>query len=1638
MKSYLFLSLLLIYHINSLSYTTHDIVHQDSELPKVCTLDDQNVLVLSSVRGVQQTKESKLDKTGTVVYGNMTLPQGYTGSAQLVEPHAVNGNQSDYFFYFHNKQSISGAIAKEMTMEFNKGVISGNSERKDNIFYQKSVVALKNGLVLVAGLEKDEAFGALKDIEVNLYDPLTKEWGQGLTFKEKGSSKFMSCYEQKKNDVYCVFVSYEDVFVSKLRIKHLKVNKEAMTLSATDTENKQIIKNFYTEFNFVKAIPFNEKEAIVVFQTGNGKNYPRYGNTGKDLYYYHLVVNGDSVSVKRYEYLYDQCEKADDPEDYKVDVAVLSEKRVYVACETGIGRFRGFVIYPFKDEIDEFNFNNFEAESVRNPVFAKFDKSLGIFYTHNTDTLNSRVAFHLMNYPDCFDYRDRPFLLPKHFSKDDFDFRGKVFMNNPYPASRANEEIKVRFKKYSNLTILNKDDKKNIVDGQDYNSELHLKVTPDGKENFYAVEYTATREDSLDGLIIGKTCKINFFTPQCLPQCYSCTKKGNETNHYCLGCASDHYYEEKDESAVNDGWGIPHNCFKCNESCSTCYGKSFMKPTQTTNCKKCDYENGYYHYEFDERTCISNETQEAWEEYLNQSIYIDTTPGPDHKDKWRWKHCHYRCSKCKGPGTDENNNCTKCKEEKGFYFYCNQTIGNGIPGSCHNDCVDNGFYLEESEGMKKCCPCNVNHCQKCPGNPICDVCYPPFFRLPGGDDCVSECPYCLAEDRQKWRCVNCKTEYDKEMYTLNKTCVDESKLPITINHPHFYNRSHHVVDPQCNLLIGCKDGCFKCDGWYTEHCTECKNGYYKEDFFGLTQPKTFRCFKEKECQGVEPYQFDKNHKVGGVPKVINGEGVCYNCRLREGNYRQVENNFTCGPKAKRTYVNITHYNKLSQCYTRCKECHEFGNSCFHNCYKECRDPGLYGLQPYKDRPDYGNCVRYTHKCKDLPYYHDYDLAQQLGIDEDRCGQDCDVCLTNRSCTENFPYYVVATRECVELCPLTEVLSQTCLMNHTNAGFILLQNPFDLPNPYAPINQTVNINQIISSQFFKTFAQSYNIDVNTVSNEINNVLGNGKIYNLPKSEVIIGNNISIELTSVKLELEKLAELISGTKTTTETKNLTSILDISECETILKKKYGISDEEQLMIIKGDTLKQLSESYFGNQVDYQLFSTSLGAFLPLTDCKESNAAVTVTNPFNIDNLFSQFASKTGAVIDNGYDAFSSESPFYNDVCTPFTNENGNDVLLDERRSDYFSEVLNICEKGCTFIEYNPNNHLYSCKCPVKDTINGQNDQEIITKELPESFYKKHKNSNIEVFKCSSQVFSSQGQKNNFGSYVLLACLTSFIGVVVFYFIKGPAKINSLFGHLASNPIVANPPNPKGIQTSKEKVERPVNAYADSVMNEEQLNNADYDIAFNKDHRGYLKLYWSLLKLKQLFIFTFYTSTDYNLRIAKIALFILFVSFYFAFTALFFNDNIMRQIYIYKGNTDAAVHVPNIILSSLCCLIMNFIIRFVSLSERDISKINCEKEANNKRDLCEKTKKTLKIKLAILFAISGVLIALCWYYVAAFCAVFKNSQGHYFINVLVAFIVCNLWPCVTSLIPPILRIKGLKGNSPCMYKASQIIAYI
>ena len=85
------------------------------------------------------------------------------------------------------------------------------------------------------------------------------------------------------------------------------------------------------------------------------------------------------------------------------------------------------------------------------------------------------------------------------------------------------------------------------------------------------------------------------------------------------------------------------------------------------------------------------------------------------------------------------------------------------------------------------------------------------------------------------------------------------------------------------------------------------------------------------------------------------------------------------------------------------------------------------------------------------------------------------------------------------------------------------------------------------------------------------------------------------------------------------------------------------------------------------------------------------------------------------------------------------------------------------------------------------------------------------------------------------------------------------------------------------------------DYTLKDNELNYCNYDQAKGSDTRTPLAIFWSFLKHKQIILFTFYTK-DRNLRILKISLFICFIAFYFAFTALFFNDSIMRSIYIYK----------------------------------------------------------------------------------------------------------------------------------------------
>lgn len=105
-------------------------------------------------------------------------------------------------------------------------------------------------------------------------------------------------------------------------LQYIEVNPKANSLSS---KGFQVIKTFYTVFNFIKAIPFNQNEAIILFRVGNGKEYPKYGNSGKNLFYYQveLAKNEDLVSGVRYINLNTDCRYRKEDEDESIDIAVL-------------------------------------------------------------------------------------------------------------------------------------------------------------------------------------------------------------------------------------------------------------------------------------------------------------------------------------------------------------------------------------------------------------------------------------------------------------------------------------------------------------------------------------------------------------------------------------------------------------------------------------------------------------------------------------------------------------------------------------------------------------------------------------------------------------------------------------------------------------------------------------------------------------------------------------------------------------------------------------------------------------------------------------------------------------------------------------------------------------------------------------------------------------------------------------------------------------------------------------------------------------------------------------------------------------------------------------------------------------------
>ena len=233
--------------------------------------------------------------------------------------------------------------------------------------------------------------------------------------------------------------------------------------------------------------------------------------------------------------------------------------------------------------------------------------------------------------------------------------------------------------------------------------------------------------------------------------------------------------------------------------------------------------------------------------------------------------------------------------------------------------------------------------------------------------------------------------------------------------------------------------------------------------------------------------------------------------------------------------------------------------------------------------------------------------------------------------------------------------------------------------------------------------------------------------------------------------------------------------------------------------------------------------------------------------------------------------------------------------------------------------------------------------------------------------------------------------------------------------------------------KREDQINNYKDV-----ELNLFDYQKALTNDKRSFCQYYLSLILSKNILLFSFYPINDYNLKIIKLDIFFLSLIIYISINTFFFNIAAIHQVYEEKGSYNIIYFMPQIIYSFLLSYYIIIIIKYFSLSQRNLLEIKKEENFLKSEDKAIKVKRCLMIKYILFYIINFIFIITFWYYLSSFCAVFKNSQIYLIKNTFISFGISLLYPIIFYLIPCLLRIISLKNRNECLYNISKIFQFI
>ena len=919
--------------------------------------------------------------------------------------------------------------------------------------------------------------------------------------------------------------------------------------------------------------------------------------------------------------------------------------------------------------------------------------------------------------------------------------------------------------------------------------------------------------------------------------------------------------------------------------------------------------------------------------------------------------------------------------------------------------------------------------------------------------CYKQCPVNTKVYEKEQRCFDsCLTT----QITDGNTCID-----IKQSDTHKPETQHIIEEVETH--VKCYYTCETCDSPGTEenhNCNTCKNDYiykYNNKCLNQCQAPLKTSVNDKKCLDScpsEQFEYDNSCYIDcpdGTNKIFIERNICIKT-VPEGYYKD-------------------EHNIYQKCYDTCKICNKTGTAYSHNCEK-CKDNYLF-LKVFLANNN--NCYA---RC-DKNYYY-FDVSSQYKC-EDACPTGFKKIPAKKKCINDCvnddDYKIEYNNECYMECPeklKTDVKTNKCLQS-------CYDNQFEFENK-CYYNLTGDI---------KNFFQSGNIYINNTDN-FDNILYNiifSAYPSEPGSEILVQSpdNKVFQITSSSNELEIIKD---------KSKNINglSIVDLGECENVLKRENNINENDSLIFIKSEVKSNKASE---KNVHIDVYNPYTKEKLNLSLCDQIPVGIYFPTELNTGTK-----SLYDKMKNYGYNMFDINDAFYQDICTPFDSSNGTDILLTDRIDYiYFNEDTQ-CQSNCEYNEYSMESQYLSCSCSITEEVDIENvkNEEFNTKKLYQSFYEVLKYSNYDILKCYKIILDINVIKTNLGSLIVifffvcyLTCLFIFIfrGIIplkiklrneLYKYPKGynlfirlkidkllypPIKmksnlrflsinrrnkgnkkvynniiymnINNNYDSIHSNKIIPNSSYKSCAldKYSKKNLYQEKNNQIKKDLSDFELNQLDYLKALKLDKRSFCQLYIALLNREHLIIFTFCNCNDYNLLAVKVSRFIFLLVGDMALNVFFFSDESMHKLFISYGKYDFIQQIPQITYSTIITQIIEIFLCYLSLTDVYIYRVKNNLIKGNIRNI-KNIIKCLRIKLIIYFIFIFLFLCIYWYIISIFCGVYKNTQIPFIKDSLISFSIGLAYPFVFYFISACLRscsLKSTKEKCKCLYDFSYII---